>query len=677
MTQRYLLALSCLLCVSTIADAQTVTRNDDAVLYYTGFENGTLVEPNYPNFHPTNPNADRDYTAFKMFIDRMNAIDPGRPGNEDYLDGYYDSTNFRVLVGDFFPRSGENCVVSHVPRTESASRSELAETRHAEILPIDGLERWIALSICVPDNWQATTTTTHALRWLGNGHSLHRRGPMELTTRNGLFHISHSWNDTVPASKQEGNLAQSENRTDAELVPVIPGQWNDFVFHIKWNNNTGGDGFLEIWHNDISVYYYEGPIGYVYDTAPWVILGCNRMPWGNANFVDKVQTYNENGEPNGTTPLDPPVSGIAFLYDDYCVGDETARYQDVVPGTPRLPLTTAPKRNLAAIQFAHDWEDAGSFINYDFPYINPERPHRNLDYTAFTLSTWGEDGYGHNIVSSDDSSNDFIFGYNDGVTDFITAPYRQHRRKGNYAMRMYVPRNEAYPSNYRSEVVPKLYYELLPPEGLERWIGISVYVPEDFPDPAPRINSLNFQWHGGGNGGTNLHAHPCMSIRTDDGHFAIKHTWDDTIPETVQQGRDKSNANKIYTPLVPIERGTWNDFVLHFKWNPSQEGDGFLEIWHNDRSVYRYDGPLGYNSQREPVMQFGVYKPEWKNFDFLDQYNAYDENGTFLGRKTLDPQMSKLEFYYDELRFGYGDARYQDVVPGTPRLPLEEEVPVN
>ncbi|WDI43745.1 heparin lyase I family protein [Bremerella sp. P1] len=664
MLYRVFLALSCLHCLVTAVGAQTVTRNQAAILYSTGFENGTLVEPI--------PNGDLDYTSFNLYVDNRSIGDAGAPGNENLMTGY----KYRILVTDTISRSGQYSVSSYVPRQGSSYRSELAETRDVEVLPIDGLERWIAFSVYVPANWQATTTETLVASWLGNGDIDHQKGPMELITQNGSFHISHSWDDTIPASSAEGYQLQAENRSNAELVPVIPGQWNDFVLHVKWNYNSGGDGFLEIWHNDISVYFYEGPLGYNFSTAPWFVFGCNREPWSHPQFEDEVQLYDQNGEPNGTAIVDPPITELELLFDDYSVGDETALYQDVVPGTPRLPFTTAPRRNKAALKFVQDWED-GTFINYQYPYTNPTNPAYNGDYTHFVLSAWGNDGFGNNLVDSDDPSGAYIYGYNDGVTDFITAPYRQIRRKGNYAMRTYVPRNEAYPSNYRSEVVPKIYYAPKTPEGIERWMGISIYVPEDFPDPAPRINSLNFQWHGGGNGGTNLHSSPSMCIRTDKGQFAIQHTWDDVVPETLEEGIATMRANRSYASMVPMKRGQWHDFVLHWKWNYNQDGDGFLEIWCNDESVYRYDGPLGYNCVREPNMQFGIYKPEWKSSGYLDLYDAYDGSGNYLGREVMDPQMSKLEFYYDELRFGYGDARYQDVVPGTPRLPLEEQTPVN
>ena len=95
-----------------------------------------------------------------------------------------------------------------------------------------------------------------------------------------------------------------------------------------------------------------------------------------------------------------------------------------------------------------------------------------------------------------------------------------------------------------------------------------------------------------------------LAFRFIDGEFSIKLMHSS---ERVVKDVDNVPAEKIFkTKSFPL--GIWNDFVVTAKW--SYEDDGFVTIWWNDKRIVQYKGPVGYNDDKGPHFQFGIYRDE-------------------------------------------------------------------
>ncbi len=136
-----------------------------------------------------------------------------------------------------------------------------------------------------------------------------------------------------------------------------------------------------------------------------------------------------------------------------------------------------------------------------------------------------------------------------------------------------------------------------------RWYRFSVLLPRDFPIEGNRL--VLFQWHGAdkkylGEPGRS----PAMAFRYEAGIISLtmRHSPErivrdpDAVPsETLLKSRD-------------FQLGAWNDFVVEAKWSCTP--GGYVNVWWNGRRVVRYRGPVGYNDDVGPYVQFGLYRDE-------------------------------------------------------------------
>ncbi len=126
----------------------------------------------------------------------------------------------------------------------------------------------------------------------------------------------------------------------------------------------------------------------------------------------------------------------------------------------------------------------------------------------------------------------------------------------------------------------------------EKWISVSIYLPEDFKTVEPVSTSL-FQIYEWGN--TNQQRHPRMMLRVKRGnleprYFAIN-------------GMDSQGL--IYKHLkIDDMRGKWTTIIFHTKMskNPNK---GFIKMYVNDILYNDYKGRTGYGGKY--YNKFGIY----------------------------------------------------------------------
>lgn len=84
------------------------------------------------------------------------------------------------------------------------------------------------------------------------------------------------------------------------------------------------------------------------------------------------------------------------------------------------------------------------------------------------------------------------------------------------------------------------------------------------------------------------------------------------------------------------------DFVIHIKW--SYKSDGFIQVYKDGKLVVDKAGPTSRNDQGGIFFNTGIYKPKFE---------------TQPGESDVDKRI----LYFDEIRIGNADARYEDVAP--------------
>lgn len=174
------------------------------------------------------------------------------------------------------------------------------------------------------------------------------------------------------------------------------------------------------------------------------------------------------------------------------------------------------------------------------------------------------------------------------------------------------------------------------PANSERWYSFSVFLPADYQqDPSGEIIA---QWHDLPDRDLGESwKFPALCLNTKNGRFGLFRTWD-----SKQVTLNNATEGQETVDLGPYQTGKWTDFVFHVKW--SSRSDGRFEVWQDGKLVVSRNGPNYYNDKRGPYLKIGIYKGDWKN---------HPENSTVTER-TL---------YYDEVRIGDANARYEDVAP--------------
>ena len=101
---------------------------------------------------------------------------------------------------------------------------------------------------------------------------------------------------------------------------------------------------------------------------------------------------------------------------------------------------------------------------------------------------------------------------------------------------------------------------------------------------------------------------PAFAILTQNGHFWASGRWD---PNALTPNNDLTGrgAGSYMVDLGTYKTEQWNNFTVYVKW--SYRSDGILEIYNNNKLLFRRLGPNYYNDQSGPYMKVGVYKWDW------------------------------------------------------------------
>lgn len=205
-------------------------------------------------------------------------------------------------------------------------------------------------------------------------------------------------------------------------------------------------------------------------------------------------------------------------------------------------------------------------------------------------------------------------------------------RKGKYAFKITVhPDDITQVSGKDKKNRAEAKYDNLDPEGSEVYYGWSFLIPNDYifkPEDGSGFNIIA-QWHdkpdreSGETREQTAGLNPPIAVYmgTLDGQPGIR----------INYGLRDLNVGSIGDS--PIKLDDWNDIVFHIKW--SQGEDGFVEVWHNDKSITGGK----------------VYGPNMHN-----SVPHYWKTGFYRGIVGDDSTLTTNSMYIDEIRIGRSKA---------------------
>jgi hypothetical protein len=181
-------------------------------------------------------------------------------------------------------------------------------------------------------------------------------------------------------------------------------------------------------------------------------------------------------------------------------------------------------------------------------------------------------------------------------------------------------------------------------KGVEYWLGLSVYLPSDWPTTYPsggRSGGILWQFHD--RAGTIL---PLVAYHTSGG-------WQ--IQNQTYNNRTGGNGvlQVINVPNIPFIIGGWNDFVMNVKFSgniSANDTNGRMRVWVNGTQRVNYDNVQTYFGEQAqgPYIKWGMYQWSWQSH-LQQELNASEP----LSRTC----------YHDGLRIGNANSSYAEVMP--------------
>lgn len=191
-------------------------------------------------------------------------------------------------------RSGNQAVRFELKRTDAVVSGSVRSEINLEAELSTYAERWYGISFYLED-YDADNGSESIIQWHHTAHISSGSPPLALWVNDGKLLLVHQEREGV--------------NTYEELGAATTGRWIDVVFHVKWTDQA--DGFIQVWKNGSLAF---NKYGIRTNFSPnYVKLGINKWSWAPGG-----------GESTTTHRV---------LYaDEFRVGSEKARYEDVQPG---------------------------------------------------------------------------------------------------------------------------------------------------------------------------------------------------------------------------------------------------------------------------------------------------------------------------------------------------------
>lgn len=227
-------------------------------------------------------------------------------GSLDSISGVEAAGPENVMVVRQNAASGNYALKVRLNRTDPV----VAGSKRAEIAKMDmgglGREYWYAFSVYIPPDFIFDKYMEIIAQWHvapdANLGEVWRSPPLSLKITGGEhFAVSNRW-DPKPATV--GNDPRPEGGMDDNmgLGKIRKGEYQDFVFHVKWS--SGADGILEIYREDVMIFQRFGPNTYNDQSPHFMKLGVYKgaylsdTDYGNTQFreyyFDDIKVFTQD-----------------------------------------------------------------------------------------------------------------------------------------------------------------------------------------------------------------------------------------------------------------------------------------------------------------------------------------------------------------------------------------------
>ncbi len=154
-------------------------------------------------------------------------------------------------------------------------------------------ERWYAFSVFLPEPWPTHQRNEVIAQWHGSkdvffGEKGGRGPPLAVRIVEDEWRITHGFDEDLvssPGAKASRIVART---------PIRPGEWTDFLFHIKWSYS--GTGFTKVWMNGEAVVDLEGSNAYNDFRGVYLKLGSYHPGPDRTVYLDDVKVTDRRSE---------------------------------------------------------------------------------------------------------------------------------------------------------------------------------------------------------------------------------------------------------------------------------------------------------------------------------------------------------------------------------------------
>ena len=247
-------------------------------------------------------------------------------------------------------------------------------------------------------------------------------------------------------------------------------------------------------------------------------------------------------------------------------------------------------------------------------------------------------------------------------------------RGGSKMMKSYLHR---YNSNvtFRTEAVANSHqnFNAMFEKGKDYWLGVSIFIPADWSmdydatkngkpydvDNPYKGGGIILQFHDRGYKDSSWRGGLPFIVSHSSLGFVITNRADGCRgrPECLNNTNIK-NKIKTFRKIAPMNRGEWNDFVLHVKWSPNS--DGIIQTWVNGKLELDSNGPNYHNEHPAnvyPYFKMGLYQSSYGKSDWS---------------KDIIWNTLERTLYHDELRIGGENSSFTEVAPKDSKVPPED-----
>lgn len=133
-------------------------------------------------------------------------------------------------------------------------------------------ERWYGFSIYLPSDYESDSDLEEIVQWHGANDVCDgpKISPVGLYIASDAYDLNIAYNATACSSSWTDHHVNLGSSTGDY------GKWTDFVFRIVWDYAPGGNGFIEVWKDGVSVYSNFEQIGYNDAQGPYQKAGLHR-----------------------------------------------------------------------------------------------------------------------------------------------------------------------------------------------------------------------------------------------------------------------------------------------------------------------------------------------------------------------------------------------------------------